>query len=186
MKTYSKLVFVLISLSFMFQDCYQDKSSKLAINLYIHRDEIVDTFSNHSIFRRGDLIIFDVYQGELKNHYLLRNRGDGVLMLKSDTLEFTLHLDALQSDTAEVDKMKSEIEKYASRLLSKMDRFKIKDVDGSFASQGIDLELYLFNDTKLVYVSDIEAVLNPNWNSYLKKAEKFDESWYFFPTVYNK
>lgn len=151
------------------------------------RNEIIKKFCNRTIYRRGKTITLMVYKNKLKNSFYFQHRKKNgqkfILELISDSLEFkpALSFEPVNSNEFDESNVKNLIEAYAHDLVSKMDFFEIKDFTSEFISFGIDLELYFKDNSRLIYVSNLEKISNSQWKSYINDGKKIDEHWYYYP-----
>jgi len=153
-----------------------DKNIK---SIYENREEIISTFKNVSVFRKGteNKVFLYTYKDDLKNEYVFTMNQKKYSLFR-DTLLFSpdLILGVNEQDMALYRKqLTDKLEFY----LREMDSLKISDIDSEFFMQGIDLKIYMKSNAVVVYVADPQSITNPEWANYLKSMKKFDENWYY-------
>jgi hypothetical protein len=188
MKTFLRSMFFLLA-AFWCQACF-DKPDKdcAALKAYKKNNQLVRTFANKSVFRRGDMIMFDVYKNQRKNNFVFlmekteKNDCSSVEFIQ-DSLEFKplLDTDFVISDELDDSKVKNLIEIYASGLIAKMNSFDMREFTSEFSVFGIDLEFYFKDSSRLIYVSNLERIINPEWRRFINEANKIDQNWYHCP-----
>jgi hypothetical protein len=175
--------------AFLCQACFFDKSHDTceALKAYhAKKNKMLTVFANKSVFKRGNGVIFEVDKGQLRNSFYLRKRKTDTqpfLELTNDSLEFrpVLDIDFFKSSGLDENNVKKAAEVYASHLLAHMDSLDITDFRSDFSCFGIDLEFYFKDKSKLIYVSNLERIINPEWRRFINKANKIDQNWYHCP-----
>lgn len=143
-------------------------------------------FANKSVFKRGNGIILEIDKGKLRNSFFFKKKKTDAqifLELTNDSLEFRpiLDIDFFKSSGLDESNVKKAVEAYASHLLAQMDSLEITDFRSDFSPQGIDLEFYFKDKSRLVYVSNLERIINPEWRRFINQAHKIDQNWYHCP-----
>jgi hypothetical protein len=187
MRTTIVSLFLLV-LVFYCQACFFDKSHDTcdALKAYhARKNQLLTVFANKSVFKRGNGIIFEIDKGQLRNSFYLRKKTttDSSLEFLNDSLEFqpAFDIDFLKSSGLDENNIKKAAEAYASHLLTQMDSLEISDFRSDFSRFGIDLEFYFKDRSRLIYVSSLERIFNPEWRAFINKANKIDQNWYHCP-----
>lgn len=187
-----KLIFAYTLLPLVIFHCFAcsvDKTQKncAAIEAYhAKKNQIVTIFSNKSIFKRGDMIILDVYKNQhISSFYFLQqNKGKTfILELMTDSLQFGTanDFDFIESNELKKNGIKKSIELYTSHLLAQMDSLAIKELTSEFSHLGIDLQLFCKDESMLIYISSLERITNSQWRTFIFSAKKIDQNWYYYP-----
>lgn len=175
--------------AFVCQACFFDKSHDNceALKAYhASKNQMLTIFANKSLFKRGNGIILEVNKGRLRNSFFLRKKLTDeriFLELTNDSLEFrpVLDVDFFKSNRLDEDDIEKAVVMYASHLLAHMDSLNITDFRSDFSHLGIDLEFYFKDKSRLIYISNLDRVINPEWRRFINKANKIDQNWYHCP-----
>lgn len=146
--------------------------------VYNNKEDIIQTFRDISIYRRGESISLTFYKDSLSNSFSFEptDKSDcekGTYELISDSIQFKFE-DISEFPLGCGDDISECLKFYKNKL----DAYNILEVTSEFKKFGIDLKLYL-KDTEVIYVSNIESIKNSQWLNYIKSTSRIDDKWYW-------
>ena len=148
------------------------------------RSQILSLFRNHSVFRRGNLIILYIHRDELKNAFYFEEKqmeAHVTLEFLRDSLEYqvTLNVEVVDTVTVREENKKDVMIAYVSKLVSKMKSYQIRGVSAEFCRLGIDLEIYFQDWSRLIYVSNLAKIKNAQRMALLSNDKNIEDGWYY-------
>jgi len=155
----------LSSLGFLYLQCpAQVHKDEIIKTIFIKRDEIVTKFSNKTIFIRGEKVIYK--DSSFSSNYITFNLKSNQLFLdNSDLVDITVDL--------------SQVEKRANELFSFMQKLGVKAISSEEKALGIDIQLYLPDNRKVLFVREPDKVKNSKWKDYISGLTKLNANWYY-------
>lgn len=170
---------IFICVATMCSNCRSDKT--IVDKLYKERVYLLKEFKDKSIFKRGKEFYQLSYYREHSVNTFFFERNGGILKLTNDSLQYPINEIAAFSsvNTTDVSNYHKALSAELNRLLEVMDEFKITHVSAEHKFAGVDMKIYFGDYKALLYVSNIAAVKNGRWKSYVTSGEKLDENWYF-------
>jgi len=164
--------FIIIVIPFILSSCKSDIKT-----IYSNRIEILQSFENITIGKRGKGVNITCYKDALTNDYLIVEKN---VLFYEDTLAFINS--SIQFNLKDLNKsflvQDTDVKDYLQYCLKKMGEYKILSVNSEFKKIGISLEL-ITNDFVILYIPDINAIKNSQWLSFVRSSTKLDENWYW-------
>jgi hypothetical protein len=142
------------------------------MNVYNARAEILFTFKDMELNKRGTSFMLLAYHSGMTNVYTFTEDEDNSqLELSGDTVQFDFNVFEYKNknDTTPLQLMNS--------LLTRMKSFHIDAFSNNFHHLGIGLELYFEDFYEMYYIPDTDC-LHPG-SKYILNTNKLDEHWYW-------
>jgi|WetSurMetagenome_2_1015567.scaffolds.fasta_scaffold57475_2 hypothetical protein len=134
------------------------------------------TFDKHTILRRGPLVYLSIRCDGYMNSFVFQSKGTPEYP-SLELIRDTIRCPVLPEMRDPMVSAEAYVIKYAQSILQYMDSSRVREVTSEFMAQGIQLKIYMTDQSELYYISNADS-LNANWQKSLATMDKIDGHWY--------